>query len=64
MSECSSSSWTRCCSKAGLRSFANSSSGFIAPLSVTPHELAEQYRTRGDALDLDDAVVAAAAASR
>ena len=33
------------------------------PLSVAPHELAEQYRARGDALDLDDAVVAAAAAS-
>ena len=31
MSECSSSSWTRCCSDAGLRSSANSSSGFIAP---------------------------------
>lgn len=31
MSECSSSSWTRCCSEAGLRSSANSSSGFIAP---------------------------------
>ena len=34
------------------------------PLSVAPHELAEEYRARGDALDLDDAVVAAAAASR
>ena len=34
------------------------------PLPVAPHELAEQYRARGDALDLDDAVVAAAAASR
>ena len=31
MSECSSSSWTRSCSEAGLRSSANSSSGFIAP---------------------------------
>ena len=31
MSECNSSSWTRCCSDAGLRSSANSSSGFIAP---------------------------------
>lgn len=31
MSECSSSSWTRSCSEAKLRSSANSSSGFIAP---------------------------------
>lgn len=38
--------------------------GIHRPLPVAPHELAEQYRTRGDALDLDDAVVAAAAASR
>lgn len=38
--------------------------GVHRPLSVAPHELAEQYRTRGDALDLDDAVVAAAATSR
>ena len=38
--------------------------GVYHPLAVAPHELAEQYRTRGDALDLDDAVVAAAAASR
>ena len=38
--------------------------GVHRPLSVAPHELAEQYRARGDALDLDDAVVAAAAASR
>lgn len=37
--------------------------GVHRPLSVAPHELAEQYRARGDALDLDDAVVAAAAAS-
>lgn len=31
MSECSSSSRTRFCSEAGLRSSANGSSGFIAP---------------------------------
>lgn len=37
--------------------------GVHHPLSIAPHELAEQYRARGDALDLDDAVVAAAAAS-
>lgn len=37
--------------------------GVHRPLSVAPHELAEQYRARGDALDLNDAVVAAAAAS-
>ena len=34
------------------------------PLPVAPHELAKQYRARGDALDLDDAVVAAATVSR
>ena len=38
--------------------------GVHRPLSVATHELAEQYRARGDALDLDDAVVAAAATSR
>ena len=38
--------------------------GVYHPLAVAPHKLAEQYRTRGDALDFDDAVVAAAAASR
>lgn len=38
--------------------------GVYHPLAVAPHELAEQYRARGDALDLDDAVVAAMAASR
>ena len=64
MSECSSSSWTRFCSEAGLQSSANSSSGVHRPLSVAPHELAEQYWARGDALDFDNAVVAAAAASR
>lgn len=30
MSKCSSSSWTRSCLEAGLRSSVNSSSGFIA----------------------------------
>ena len=38
--------------------------GVHRPLPVASHELAKQYRARGDALDLDDAVVAAAAASR
>ena len=38
--------------------------GVHRPLAVAPHELAEQYRAHGDALDLDDAVIAAAAASR
>lgn len=38
--------------------------GVHRPLSVAPHGLAEQYRARGDALDLDDTVIAAAAASR
>ena len=37
--------------------------GVHRPLSVAPHEMAEQYRTCSDALDFDDAVVAAAAAS-
>lgn len=38
--------------------------GVHRPLPVAPHELAKQYRAHGDALDLDDAVIAAAAASR
>ena len=38
--------------------------GVHRPLPVATHELAKQYRARGDALDFDDAVVAAAAASR
>lgn len=56
-------SQARSCSEAGLRSSANSPSGFIAP-AVASHELTEQYQARGDALDFDDAVVAAATASR
>ena len=38
--------------------------GVHRPLSVATHELAKQYRARGNTLDFDDAVVAAAAASR
>ena len=38
--------------------------GAHRPLSVAPHKLAEQYRASGDTLDLDDAIVAGAAASR
>ena len=35
-----------------------------SPVQYATHDLAEQYRVRSDVLDLDNAVVAAAAASR
>lgn len=36
----------------------------LAPLATGPHKLAERYRTRDDALDIDDADEAVTAASR